>query len=98
MGYDVDENAIRFSNSFPAPRELVHLTAGHLALEPRFEVKALLGDHLYDDARAVTKIHQRLYELRQPSEYPGAPSHELAALLGRAAAADTHEYLEIAYG
>jgi hypothetical protein len=98
MGYDVDENAARFSNYFHVLRELVHLTAGHLALEPRFEVKALLGDHLHDDARAVTKVRRRLYELRHPSDYPGAPSDELAALLDRAGAADTHEYLQVAYG
>jgi hypothetical protein len=98
MAYDLDENAIRFSNYFHVLRELVHLTAGHLALEPRFEVKALLGDHLHDDARAVTKIRRRLYELRDPSDYPGAPSYELAELLDRANTQDTHEYLEIAYG
>jgi hypothetical protein len=97
MGYDVDENAIRFSNYFHVLRELVHLSCGHLALEPRFEVKALLGDHLHDDARAVTKIRRRLYELRHPSDYPGAPSPELAQLLDHANT-DTHEYLEIAYG
>ena len=98
MAYDVDESAIRFANYFHVLRELVHLTAGHLALEPRFEVKALLGDHLHDDARAVTKVRRRLYELRHPSDDPGAPSHELAAVLDRAAHADTHEYLELAYG
>jgi len=97
MAYDVDENANRFSNYFHVLRELVHLTAGHLALESRFEVKALLGDHLHDDARAVTKIRRRLYELRHPSDYPGAPSDELAELLDRANT-DTHTYLEIAYG
>jgi hypothetical protein len=98
MGYDVDENAIRFSGYFHVLRELVHLTAGHLALEPRFEVKALLGDHLHDDARAVTKIRRRLYELRDGGDHPGAPSHELAELLDRANTEDTHEYLQIAYG
>jgi Protein of unknown function (DUF455) len=98
MGYDVDENATRFSNYFHVIRELVHRSCGHLALEPRFEVKALLGDHLHDDARTVTKIRRRLYELRTPSDYPGAPSGELAALLDRAGEADTSEYLEIAYG
>ncbi len=97
-GYDVDENAIRFSNLFHVLRELVHLHCGHLPLEPRFEVKSLLGDHLHDDARAVTKIRRRLYELRTPSDYPGAPSDELAALLDRANAATTEEYLRIAYG
>ena len=97
-GYDVDENAIRFSNYLHVLRELVHLSCGHLALEPRFEVKSLLGDHLYDDARAVSKIHRRLYELRTPSDYPGAPSDELAALLDRANTEETSGYLEIAYG
>ena len=98
MGYDVDVNATRFSNYLHVLRELVHLSCGHLALEPRFEVKALLGDHLHDDARAVSKLHRRLYELRTPSDYPGAPSEELAAVLDRANDADTSEYLEIAYG
>src|ERR687897_330301 len=82
-GYDVDDNAIRFSNYFHVLREIVHLSCGHLALEPRFEVKALLGDHLHDDARAVTKIRRRLYELRHPSDYPGAPADDLGALLVR---------------
>jgi hypothetical protein len=99
LGYDVDENAIRFSNYFHVLRELVHLSSGQLALEPRFEVKALLGDHLHDDARAVAKIDRRLHELRTAGEHPGAPSAELAALLDRAgAAAGTPDYLEIAYG
>jgi hypothetical protein len=96
MGYAVDESAIRFSNYLHVLREIVHLTAGHLALEPRFEVKALLGDHLYDDARAVTKIRRRLYELRTPS--PGAPGEELMSLLDRAATEDTNAYLHAAYG
>jgi hypothetical protein len=98
-GYDVDENATRFSNYFHVLRELVHLSCGWLALEPRLEVKYALGDHLHDDARAVSKIRRRLYELRHPSDYPGAPSPELAALLDEAADAGTSaEYLEIGYG
>jgi hypothetical protein len=99
LGYDVDDNATRFSNYFHVLRELVHLSCGHLAREPRFEVKALLGDHLYDDARAVTKVSRRLHELRTPSDHPHAPSAELAALLDRAGdAAGTPAYLEVAYG
>src|SRR5215210_3904542 len=98
-GYDVDENAVRFSNYFHVLRELVHLSCGWLPLEPRLEVKYLLGDHLHDDARAVTKIKRRLYELRTPSDYPGAPAEELAALLDRANGATTSaEYIAIAYG
>ena len=92
MGYDVDVSASRLSNYFRVLRELVHLTSGRLALEPRFDVKALLGDHLYDDARAVSKIQRRLYEL---GAHPAGPSPELSALLDRA---NTPEYLEIAYG
>ncbi len=98
MGYDVDVNATRLSNYFHVLRELVHLSCGHLALEPRFDAKALLGDHLYDDARAVSKIRRRLSELGTSSDYPGAPSDELAAVLDRADEADTAGYLEIAYG
>src|SRR3954452_13348154 len=98
-GYDVDENAIRFSNYFHVLRELVHLSCGWLPIEPRLEVKYALGDHLHDDARTLTKIRRRLYELRTPSDYPGAPDAELAALLDRAAAADSPAaYLVIAYG
>ena len=96
MAYDVGESANRFSNYLHVLRELVHLTAGHLALEPRFEVKALLGDHLHDDARAVSKIRRRLSELQDPSV--SAPGDELSALLDRANTDDTHAYLEIAYG
>jgi hypothetical protein len=98
-GYDVDENAVRFSNYFHVLRELVHLSCGWLPLEPRLEVKYVLGDHLHDDARAVTKIKRRLYELRTPSDYPGAPCPELAELLDRAnAATSSAEYVEVAYG
>jgi hypothetical protein len=98
-GHDVDENAIRFSNYFQVLRELVHLSSGWLAVEPRLEVKYALGDHIHDDARAVTKIKRRLYELRTPSDYPGAPSEALAALLDRAGEATTSAgYIEIAYG
>jgi len=98
-GYDVDENAIRFSNYFHMLRELVHLTAGWLPLEPSWELKYKLGDHLHDDARAVSKIKRRLYELRHPSDYPGAPGPELAELLDYLGSATTpHEYGLRAYG
>jgi len=98
-GYDVDENAVRFSNYFHVVRELVHLSCGWLPLEPRLETKYLLGDHVHDDARAVTKIKRRLYELRTPSDYPGAPSDDLRAILDRAnAATSAAEYLQVAYG
>ena len=99
LGYDVDENAIRFSDYFHVLRELVHLSSGWLALVPEFELKYALGDHLHDDARAVSKIRRRLYELRHPSDHPGAPGEELSDLLDRLADAPTPTaYVELAYG
>jgi len=99
QGYDVDENAIRFSNYFHVLRELVHLSTGWLPHEPSFERKYKLGDHLHDDARAITKVKRRLYELRHPSDYPGAPGDELSALLDELNAAGTpHDYVLVAYG
>lgn len=98
-GYDVDENAIRFSNVFHVLRELVHLSNGWLPLVPAFERKLTLSDHIHDDARAISKVRRRLYELRHPSDYPGAPGDELSALLDAMnAASDPDEYLELAYG
>jgi hypothetical protein len=99
LGYDVDDNATRFSNYFHVLRELVHFTNGWLPLEPSWPRKYTLGDHVHDDARALTKIKRRLYQLRHPSDYPGAPSPELEELLDRLAAADSPEaYLAVAYG
>ena len=99
LGYDVDDNASRFSNYFHVLRELVHFTNGWMPLEPSFERKYTLGDHVHDDARALTKIKRRLYELRHPSEYPGSPSPELERLLDRMAQRPTsaQEYLAVAY-
>ena len=98
LGYDVDVNATRFSNYFHVLRELVHLTNGWLPLEPSWPRKYALGDHVHDDARALSKIKRRLYELRTPSDYPGAPSPQLEELLDRMAGAESAgAYLEVAY-
>ncbi len=98
-GYDVDENATRFSNYLHVLREVVHLSCGWLPLVPAFEHKLRLGEHLHDDARAISKIRRRLYELRHPSDYPGAPGEELTALLERMNEATTPDaYLAVAYG
>ena len=98
-GYDVDENAVRFSNYFHVLRELVHLSCGWLPLIGDFESKYRLGDHIHDDARAVSRVQRRLYELRHPSDYPGTPGRELIALLDRLEAAEKpDEYVRIAYG
>lgn len=82
--YDVDESASRFATYFHVLREVVHLACGRLALEPQIQVKYALADHLYDDARAVTKIRRRLVELGAPADPPPGPGPELATLLDRA--------------
>lgn len=82
-----------------ALRALVHLHAGWLAAEPRFEVKALLADHLHDDARAISKLLRRIDELGGGTGHPGGPGPALAALIERAEAAPSSEaYRELAYG
>ena len=99
LGYEVDDNASRFSNYFHVLREMVHMSNGWLPLEPSWPRKYALGDHVHDDARALSKIKRRLYELRHPSEYPGSPSPELGELLDRMAMADTPQaYIDVAYG
>src|SRR5205823_2668879 len=54
---------------------------------------------LHDDARAISKVKRRLYELRHPSDYPGTPGEELSALLDRVRDASTpSDYMTRAYG
>lgn len=74
------ETAARLANALDVLREAVHATAGRLALEPRFEVKALLAAHLYDDARAVPELRRRIEELGGAAAGPG---EELRRLLDR---------------
>src|SRR5215207_7229364 len=72
------ETAARLANVRHVLREAVHATAGRLALEPRFEVKALLAAHLNDDARAVVEVRRRIDELGGAS---GGPGPDLSRLL-----------------
>jgi hypothetical protein len=97
-GHDVNESAAGLAGVLHVVRELVHLTGAWLMLEPRLEVKCALGDHLHDDARAVTDLRRRLEELRRPPDDAGAPADEAAALLDRAAEATSADgYVAIAY-
>ena len=99
-GYDVDENAVRFSNYFHVLRELVHLCCGWLPLEPRLEVKYAArrpparrrarGDE--DQAPPLRAAHaERLPRRALPTSSPRC-STAPAPRRPRA------EYLEIAYG
>ena len=74
------ETAARLANVVDVLREAVHRTAGRLPLEPRFEVKALLAAHLYDDARAIPELRRRVDEF---GGAPQGPGDELSRLLDR---------------
>jgi hypothetical protein len=74
------ETAVRLANALDVLREAVHVTAGRLPLEPRFEVKALLAAHLHDDACAVAALRRRIDEL---GGAPRGPGEELGRLLDR---------------
>jgi hypothetical protein len=74
------ETAARLANALDVVREAVHVTAGRLPLEPRFEVKALLAAHLHDDALAVVALRRRIEEL---GGAPRGPGEELVRLLDR---------------
>jgi uncharacterized ferritin-like protein (DUF455 family) len=80
-GLLVNDNARRFSNYHHAERELVHLLGGWLARIPETAVKIMVGTHIWDDAQHLESIHQRLKELRYPSELPACPSVEFAHFL-----------------
>jgi hypothetical protein len=93
-GWLVTENARRFSNYHHAERELVHLLGGWVARIPETAVKILVGTHIWDDAQHLEAIHQRLKELRYPSELPACPSVEYAAFLDTLdQAEDTAQFL-----
>jgi Protein of unknown function (DUF455) len=98
-GYDVDESAARLGNVLAVLREVVHRSSAWLALEPHLEVKYALGDHIHDDACAVTELRARLTELGHAPDAVGAPAEEPAVLLDRASEAmNSGAYLAVVYG
>src|SRR5262245_28849648 len=82
-GFDVDVNATRFSNYYHAERDLVHVLGGWVARAAETEVKIGIGTHVWEDAEHVTRIRERIRELRYPSEYPMAPDERLIGLMDR---------------
>jgi hypothetical protein len=82
----VAETGARLAAYVHVLREAVHVSCARLAPEPQLEVKLLLADHVYDDARTVSKLRRRLADLGR--EHRGGPGPALAALLDRAAVYD----------
>src|SRR5687767_5622432 len=64
-GLGVAETASRLAGIRAALLELLIANAERLPEEPRLEVKAALGSHLYDDARTLAKLDARLADLGQ---------------------------------
>src|SRR5688572_32565616 len=80
-GLDVDDNARRLSSCFHAERQLLRSMAGVLPRVADFELKILLGTHIWDVAQNLVDFSQRLAQLREHSEYPGRPGESLEAVL-----------------
>lgn len=71
-GLGVAETARRLAEVRAALREQVTATARAVAGEPRLELKAMLAQHLYDDARSVAKLDRRIADLGEPGTVPPA--------------------------
>ena len=82
-GYDVEESATRLSSYLHVLRELAHLSCAHLPLEPRFEVKALLGDHLHDDALAAAELDAMTIRTSQFNPHQAIPEKNLLYRLAK---------------
>jgi len=63
--FGVEENATRLRRYEYILRKLVYLQSGHLPKRARWELKAALGKHLYEDSEAVTALRARILDLRQ---------------------------------
>jgi hypothetical protein len=80
-GLKVDDNARCLSNCSHAERQLLRSLAGALPRIADFELKILLGTHLWDIAQTLGDFSRRLSELREHAEYPGRPGEPFEAIL-----------------
>lgn len=67
--------------------QLMRIAAGKLAVLPEWEVKCLLGRHLWQDSLHANEFLSRMLELRWPRTaplHPGEPTLRLMALLDHA--------------
>ncbi|MFI5202456.1 MAG: hypothetical protein ACHQNE_08720, partial [Candidatus Kapaibacterium sp.] len=66
--FTVEENAARLLRFFLFERNMLRAIAGWSMGIPEFEVKVMLGRHIYWHAEAGMKIRTRLTELRTAEE------------------------------
>lgn len=95
MGYGVEENARRLHRLAYVERQLMFVAAGHLLSVPHWEVKYLLGRHLYEDAEHHETLRTRIGELRRAERSVDAvPDPRLAVFMDEVIRAeDTVELL-----
>jgi hypothetical protein len=75
-------------------RKLVYLESAHVVLRSRWELKAALGRHLYEDAEAVAALRERILDLRQNANVISRdPDQRLTLLLDELLHAQTDEEL-----
>lgn len=100
LGYGVEENAQRLHRFAYVERQLMCTAAGHLLSVPEWELKYLLGRHLYEDAEHHEALRTRISELRRSEKSADAsPDDRLAALMDEVIRAeDAIELLTGVYG
>lgn len=82
LGYGVQENARILHRFAYLERQLMHVIAGHLISVPEWEIKILLGRHLYEDAEHHQLLRTRITELRKSERsVDQAPEPALADLV-----------------
>jgi hypothetical protein len=79
-GYSTEEDTCRLVRYIAVERRLLHVLAGHMLGVPEYEIKVMLGRHLWEDAEHCHGLRKRLPELRG---HLNRIEKELAGPLGR---------------
>lgn len=85
--YDVGQTARLVARYHYVEAQLMRVAAGKLAELPEWELKCLLGRHLWQDGLHADAFLARLIDLRWPRRaplHPGEPTRRLLALLDEA--------------
>lgn len=90
LGLGVAENAGRLHRLAYLERRCLLVMAAHLPTVPEWEIKLLLGRHLYEDAEHHQSLRTRIAELRRSeSSVDRCPDPDLARLMDALLQADT---------
>lgn len=82
LGFGVEENARILHRFAYLERQFMQVVAGHLIGVPEWEVKILLGRHLYEDSEHHQLLRTRITELRKSERsVDRVPDEALAAVI-----------------